>query len=57
MITHYHTQAMKDACKGANTYSVKEPSLFAQLSYARLYASACCIIGVCALNLLTFSDN
>lgn len=57
MITHYHTQAMKDACKGANTYSVKEPSLFAQLSYARLYTSACCINGVCALNLLTFSDN
>ena len=57
MITHLHKQIVSDTYKGANTYSIKEPLLFAQLSYARLYASACCINGLCALNLLKFSDN
>lgn len=57
MITHYHTQAMRDACKGANTFSIKEPILFSELSYERLFGSACCINGICSLNLLTFSDN
>jgi hypothetical protein len=57
MINHIQFQAMSDVKTGANTFTVREPLLFADLSYARLYASACCINGVCALNLLTFSDN
>ncbi len=57
MITHFHTQALFDAKEGANIFTVKEPSLFAVWNYSRLFTSACCINGVCALNLLKFSDN
>lgn len=57
MITHLHFQATLDFREGANTFTIKEPLLFADLSYARLFSSACCINGLCALNQLTFSDN
>lgn len=55
MITHYHTQAMHDATKGANTHTFNENAIV--YTKQRLKSQTALAYSVISINNLHFSDN